>query len=82
MAPRAFAAHVKVFDYDPDGIQARVMPDGSTRRYDLKRCLAILKEAGYQGPLNFEYNSAEADEREGLRKGVAYVRELLKELNW
>ncbi len=80
MAPRAFSAHVKVFGYDPSGLQVRTAPDGTIRRHDLKRSLAILRAAGYAGPLNFESNSAETDERAGIRKGIAYVKELLATL--
>lgn len=77
MAPRAFAVHVKTTGYDPEGWQDKQARDGSTARFNLKRQLQILKEAGYQGPLNYEYNLAEPDERVGIAKGIAYTRELL-----
>jgi sugar phosphate isomerase/epimerase len=77
MAPRAFAVHVKTWGYDPEGWQTKQARDGSTARFNVKRCLQILKEAGYQGPLNYEYNHAEHDERVGVRRGIAYTRELL-----
>jgi sugar phosphate isomerase/epimerase len=77
MAPRAVAVHVKNHGYDRSGVQSFTGRDGAPRRFDLKRSLAILKEAGYAGPLNFEYNHVEEDEREGIRKGIAYTRELL-----
>jgi sugar phosphate isomerase/epimerase len=80
MAPRAAAVHVKNHGYDPSGVQSFTGRDGTPRRFDLKRSLAILKEAGYGGPLNFEYNHVEPDEREGIRKGIAYTRELLAAL--
>ena len=51
--------------------------DGSVHRSDLKRFIAILDQAGYRGPLSLEYNFAESDEREGLRKGLAYLRGFL-----
>lgn len=80
MAPRAYAVHVKTWGYDPEGWQTRQGRDGSTARYNLKRCLEILRDAGYQGPLNYEYNQAEADERVGIAKGIAYTRELVAAL--
>ena len=80
MAPRAFAVHVKTWGYDPDGWQTSQARDGSTSRYNLKRQLEILRDAGYQGPLNYEYNHAEADERVGISRGIDYTRELLASL--
>ena len=77
LAPRAVVAHIKVANYDPSGWQAVTARDGSDRSFDLKRSLVILKEAGYQGPLNFEYNFAEQDERVGVANGIAYLREML-----
>lgn len=80
MAPRAAVAHIKVSGYDPSGWQEFQARDGSVRRFNVRQCLVLLKEAGYQGPLNFEYNHAEADERVGVGKGIAYTRELLASL--
>jgi sugar phosphate isomerase/epimerase len=80
MAPRAVAVHVKCHGYDPSGLQRWRGRDGTPRSFDLKRSLAILAESGYAGPLNFEGNSAEDDEREGARKGIAYTRQLLAAL--
>ena len=80
MAPRAFAVHVKNSGYDPEGWQVAQARDGSTRRFNLKESLRILQKAGYNGPLNFEYNSAEADERVGIRKGIEYTRQMLAAL--
>jgi sugar phosphate isomerase/epimerase len=77
MTPRAFAVHIKNSGYDPEGWQESRARDGSTRRFNLKESLRILKQAGYSGPLNFEYNSAEDDERQGIRKGIEYTRKLL-----
>ena len=77
MAPRAFAVHVKNSGYDPEGWQTSQARDGSTRRFNLKESLRILQQAGYTGPLNFEYNSAETDERVGIRKGIEYTRQML-----
>jgi sugar phosphate isomerase/epimerase len=80
MAPRAFALHIKNWSYDPDGWQTKKNRDGSTARYNLKDCLRIMKEAGFQGPYNFENNLAEEDEVEGIRKGIAYTRQLMASL--
>lgn len=77
MAPRAVTVHVKISGYAPDGWQSRTARDGSVHRFNVRDCLRILQEAGYAGPVNFEYNMAEEDERAGIRKGIAYVRELL-----
>ena len=42
---------------------------------------ATLMVAGfigvYTGPINFEYNQAEEDERVGVRKGIEYTKKLL-----
>jgi sugar phosphate isomerase/epimerase len=80
MAPRAAVVHIKIMGYDPSGWQRAVARDGTDRSFDLKGSLAILHGAGYQGPLNFEYNLAEDDERTGITKGIAYLRDLLTTL--
>jgi sugar phosphate isomerase/epimerase len=77
MAPRAAVVHVKIAGYDPSGWQRHTVRGGEERAFDLKRSLQILKQAGYDGPLNFEYNHAEDDERVGVAKGIAYTREVL-----
>jgi sugar phosphate isomerase/epimerase len=80
MAPRAYAVHVKNHSYDPSGRQSFVGRDGQPRSFDVKRSLQILKEAGFKGPVNFENNLAEQDERVGLTKGLAYTKQLLAAL--
>ncbi len=80
MAPRAVTTHVKISGYAPDGWQSRTARDGSVHRFNLRTCLVILKEAGYAGPVNFEYNLAEDDERAGIRQGIAYLREVVDSL--
>ena len=47
----------------------------------IKRCLSILKAAGYEGALSIEYEAAE-DCIEGIARGAANVRQMLKELDW
>jgi len=75
LAPRAFSAHVKVFNYSEDGIQTKTDRDGNTHEIDLPACLKILKEAGYQGPLCIE-KGASATPRESIKDTVAYLKEL------
>ncbi len=76
MAPRAFSCHVKVFSYRPDGLQTWVGRNGESRSYDLKRCLRILKEADYQGPLCVEAG-ASATELDSARDAIRYLRDLV-----
>ena len=52
MAPRAAVVHVKIAGYDPSGWQRHTVRGGEERAFDLKRSLRILKQAGYDGPLN------------------------------
>ncbi len=78
LLPRAHAVHAKVSGYDPNGIQTFDSPDGSTRPQDLRRYLQIVRSAGYRGPISFEYNFAETDEREAARKGLAYLKEMVE----
>jgi sugar phosphate isomerase/epimerase len=79
MAPRAFSCHVKVFSLSPDGVQRWTGRDGRQRSYDLRRSLAILKAARYEGPLCIESGVA-SDEAESGRGAIGYVRELLATL--
>ena len=76
MAPLAFSCHVKAWGYDPEGRQERQDRNGQTQRHDLLASLRILKAAGYQGPLCVEYGAL-PDERESMRRTIAYLRELL-----
>ena len=48
---------------------------------DIKRCLSILKAAGYAGAVSIEYEAAE-DCIEGIRRGAENVRRILSELEW
>jgi sugar phosphate isomerase/epimerase len=81
LASRAYSVQLKISGYEPDGMQTFKSPNGATRNQDLRRFLEILLvEHSYRGPLNFEYNFAEADEYEGTRKGLAYLRELVGEV--
>jgi sugar phosphate isomerase/epimerase len=76
MAPHAFSCHVKVYSPGDDGVQRWTGRDGTVHTYDLKRSLAILKQAGYQGPLCIEAGASE-NESESGRDAIRYVRELL-----
>ncbi len=77
LAPRAYTAHVKISGYDPRGIQTFPSPYGESRIQDLPQFLAILRDEGYHGPLNLDYNFAVSNEEEGARKGLAYLRDLV-----
>ena len=76
MAPRAFSCHVKVFNYSADGKQSWEGRDGEQREYDLKKCLEILKEAGYRGPLCIEKGASE-NVRDGIRETLSYLKVLM-----
>lgn len=76
MAPRAFSCHVKVYNFARDGKQSWTGRDGRTHDYDLKRCLEILREADYQGPICVE-GGASANEIDGARDAIRYLREVL-----
>lgn len=78
MAPRAVVVHIKNHNYDMGGMQTFTDRTGAQRRFDLKKSLQILKESGYKGPLNFENNMIEEDERVGLTKGIEYTTKLAK----
>lgn len=75
MAPRAFSCHVKVHNYSADGKQSWTWRDGQTRSYDLKRCLQILKDARYEGPICVE-SGASSTEVESARDALRYVKDL------
>jgi sugar phosphate isomerase/epimerase len=78
LLPRAFSVHAKVSGYDPNGIQTFSAMDGTKRTQDLTKFLAIVGAPAYRGPLFFEYNFAETDERVAASKGLAYLRTLVK----
>lgn len=75
MAPTAYSCHIKAWGEDPSGEQQRVDRDGATHTYNLRRCLQILQDAGYTGPLCVEYGAWQ-DERQGARDLMRYVRQL------
>ncbi|MDP6778152.1 MAG: sugar phosphate isomerase/epimerase family protein [Candidatus Latescibacteria bacterium] len=77
LASRAFSCHVKAFNYDTEGKQAWEDRDGNHREYDLKRCLEILKNAGYTGPLCIERGASETTE-DSIRDTLSYLKELMQ----
>lgn len=90
LAPYAIHVHIKDLEIhdEPyeDGRMSRnglyyhsvVVGEGSV---PIKRCLAILQAAGYDGALSIEYE-ADEDCIEGIARGAANVRRMLSELNW
>jgi sugar phosphate isomerase/epimerase len=75
MAPRAYSCHVKVFSYNPDGVQSWTGRDGQSHSYNLKQSLQILKDAKYEAPLYIEAG-ASATEEDSARDAIRYVRDL------
>lgn len=65
--PLAIAVHAKVNDIDAEL---------NHPRFDHARCIAIAREAGYDGYLGIEYEGA-ADPVEGVRRGAMLLRRLL-----
>ncbi len=76
MAPLSFTCHVKVFNYSTDGQQSWSDRRGESHSYNLKRCLQILKEANYLGPLCIEAG-ASTTELASARDAIGYVRGLV-----
>lgn len=64
MAPAARVAHVKAYDF---------APDGSHPRFDLVECLEILAAAGFRGALSVEFEGS-GDPWDGTRRVVELVR--------
>jgi sugar phosphate isomerase/epimerase len=68
LMPYAIAVHAKLFEFDPAGEEMR---------FDLPRCMQIVKDAGWTGPLSIEFEGPVgepgklADEWEGIAKSKA-----------
>lgn len=60
----ALLAHAKTYKFDERGEETSI---------DIKKCLDILKEAGFQGYLSIEYEG-EDDEYEGVKKTIALLK--------
>jgi sugar phosphate isomerase/epimerase len=58
MLPMAAVVHAKTLDFDEQGRQTA---------YDYDRCMRLVEQSGYQGPLSIEYEG-EGDEYEGIAK--------------
>jgi len=76
LAPRAFSCHVKVWNYSEDGVQSWKDRDGRERGYDLKKSLAIVRDAGYSGPLCIEKGASDTTE-DSIKETLSYLRELM-----
>ncbi|MGI6207429.1 MAG: sugar phosphate isomerase/epimerase family protein [Anaerolineae bacterium] len=64
MFPYARMVHLKTFEFNPDGTEAR---------YDLDRCMGIVARSGYRGPLSIEFEGP-GDQYEGVAKSVELLR--------
>ncbi len=91
LAPYACHVHIKdleIHGEEPyeggrmsrNGIYYHSVPAGEGS-VPIKRCLAILKAAEYDGALSLEYEAAE-DCVAGIARGAENVRRMLKELDW
>ena len=90
LAPYAIHVHIKdllireeAFEggrMTRNGGYTRAVPAGEGN-VPIKRCLAILKAAEYDGAVSIEYEAAE-DCLTGIARGTANVRRILAELEW
>jgi len=72
--PFAVAVHAKMFRHiDPVAGIFWDEKDGLRREVDCKRCLRIVKDGGYRGPLGIEYGGGEED-----HEGVLQAKALLE----
>jgi len=75
LMPYAIAVHAKLYEFDERGEE---------KRFDLPRCMQIVKDAGYRGPLSIEFEGPiggpgqPADEWEGIAK----CKDLLARYGW
>lgn len=60
----ALLAHAKTYKFDERGEETSI---------DIKKCVDILKKAGFQGYLSIEYEG-EDDEYEGVKKTIALLK--------
>lgn len=66
MAPHAAVVHAKTYDFDERG---------EFHGFDLARCLGIVRDAGYDGPLSVEFEG-DGDQPDGVRRTIALLRTL------
>ncbi len=70
LMPYAIAVHAKLFEFDANGDETR---------FDLPRCMQIVKDAGWRGPMSIEFEGPigepgqPADEWEGIGKCKALL---------
>ena len=68
MLPYAYAVHAKLYTLDPSG---RQVLDSARRHseFDLGKCLELVKDSGFDGPLCLEW--------EGIKGGLELVRRFM-----
>jgi len=73
MMPYAIAVHAKVHGFEPDGTHPR---------YDLARCIEIIRSAGYTGGVSIEFEGPTGgqDEPANELEGVLIARDALRKL--
>lgn len=64
IAPYMFVAHLKTYEFDEKGLEKTV---------DVKRCINIFKEAGFDGYFDIEFEGA-GDQYEGVKKTINLLR--------
>lgn len=67
LAPYALAVHAKMYSFDEEGNETTI---------DIARCVAIMKNAGYDGYWGIEYEGA-GDDHEGVLKSKALLERCL-----
>ncbi len=76
IAPYAHAVHAKTWRHvEPERGLTWDERDGVRRENDIARCVRVVLEAGYTGPLGIEYGGGEAD-----HEGVLLTKQLLERL--
>lgn len=64
IAPYIFVAHIKTYEFDSQGLETTV---------DVKRCVDIFKEAGFDGYFDIEFEGA-GDQYAGVKKTINLLR--------
>jgi len=67
LAKHAAVVHAKTYEFDEHGEETTI---------DLKRCINILKRAGFHGYYSVEFEG-QSDQREGVKKTIALLRKHL-----
>ena len=75
MLPYAYSVHAKLVNVDSE-VQV-LERQGVRLEYDLRRCLDLVKDSGYDGPLCLEWGGPEPAEREAIKSGLELVASLL-----